>query len=125
MSLRQNSIYMLYSTTASVSYSRQHVFLIFFFFSSRRRHTRYWRDWSSDVCSSDLADPQRQKIAVAFAGAAGQRRQRIVDVPLIALFAQPRQLVDLQPAHGGVFHLQRSEERRVGKECRSRWSPYH
>src|SRR5258707_5950046 len=28
----------------------------FFFFSSRRRHTRYWRDWSSDVCSSDL-DP--------------------------------------------------------------------
>src|SRR5947209_11016013 len=27
---------------------------IIFFFSSRRRHTRYWRDWSSDVCSSDL-----------------------------------------------------------------------
>src|SRR5438445_4766536 len=30
-----------------------HIF--FFFFSSRRRHTRYWRDWSSDVCSSDLS----------------------------------------------------------------------
>src|SRR3712207_2742075 len=29
---------------------------LLFFFSSRRRHTRYWRDWSSDVCSSDLAD---------------------------------------------------------------------
>src|SRR3712207_6321068 len=28
--------------------------ILFFFFSSRRRHTRYWRDWSSDVCSSDL-----------------------------------------------------------------------
>src|SRR3712207_2863917 len=28
-----------------------------FFFSSRRRHTRYWRDWSSDVCSSDLKIP--------------------------------------------------------------------
>src|SRR3712207_7434697 len=28
--------------------------MTFFFFSSRRRHTRYWRDWSSDVCSSDL-----------------------------------------------------------------------
>src|SRR3712207_8599012 len=26
------------------------------FFSSRRRHTRYWRDWSSDVCSSDLEE---------------------------------------------------------------------
>src|SRR3712207_7527560 len=31
--------------------------LLFFFFSSRRRHTRYWRDWSSDVCSSDLPFP--------------------------------------------------------------------
>src|SRR5215475_537021 len=29
--------------------------LFFFFFSSRRRHTRFSRDWSSDVCSSDLA----------------------------------------------------------------------
>src|SRR3712207_7931447 len=29
-------------------------YVYFFFFSSRRRHTRYWRDWSSDVCSSDL-----------------------------------------------------------------------
>src|SRR3712207_8473554 len=27
----------------------------YLFFSSRRRHTRYWRDWSSDVCSSDLS----------------------------------------------------------------------
>src|SRR3712207_2678777 len=32
------------------------IFCFFFFFSSRRRHTRYWRDWSSDVCSSDLFD---------------------------------------------------------------------
>src|SRR6266496_5638828 len=32
------------------------VFFFFFFFSSRRRHTRSLRDWSSDVCSSDLAD---------------------------------------------------------------------
>ena len=30
------------------------VFVVFFFFSSRRRHTRCSRDWSSDVCSSDL-----------------------------------------------------------------------
>src|SRR3712207_49718 len=33
-----------------------------FFFSSRRRHTRYWRDWSSDVCSSDLALSQRLQL---------------------------------------------------------------
>src|SRR5882757_6653530 len=32
-----------------------HSYVFFFFFSSRRRHTRYWRDWSSDVCSSDLS----------------------------------------------------------------------
>src|SRR3712207_8248294 len=30
-----------------------------FFFASRRRHTRYWRDWSSDVCSSDLEETAR------------------------------------------------------------------
>src|SRR3712207_917914 len=33
---------------------------LFFFFSSRRRHTRYWRDWSSDVCSSDLGAVHHQ-----------------------------------------------------------------
>src|ERR1035437_5857 len=38
------------------SNARQFLFLLLFFFSSRRRHTRYWRDWSSDVCSSDLGD---------------------------------------------------------------------
>src|SRR3712207_8889095 len=32
------------------------MFCVYFFFSSRRRHTRYWRDWSSDVCSSDLSE---------------------------------------------------------------------
>src|SRR3712207_7319929 len=35
---------------------------MFFFFSSRRRHTRYWRDWSSDVCSSDLLIVNRHKL---------------------------------------------------------------
>src|SRR6476620_11999711 len=69
----------------------------FFFFSSRRRHTRYWRDWSSDVCSSDL--PLEQP------------RVEVEDVARICLAAGRA--------------AQRSEERRVGKECRSRWSPYH
>src|SRR5438445_1650655 len=45
-----------------------------FFFSSRRRHTRYWRDWSSDVCSSDLTEPCAQLLCArrrhhAFGGA--------------------------------------------------------
>src|SRR5207245_7514302 len=33
-----------------------HLYFFIFFFSSRRRHTRCYRDWSSDVCSSDLLD---------------------------------------------------------------------
>src|SRR5215203_6729274 len=41
----------------------------FFFFSSRRRHTRYWRDWSSDVCSSDLAAVGSRRLAEAGRGA--------------------------------------------------------
>src|SRR3712207_3360631 len=39
---------------------RYYISFLFFFFSSRRRHTRYWRDWSSDVCSSDLPDLYNQ-----------------------------------------------------------------
>src|SRR5215203_505673 len=35
-----------------------------FFFSSRRRHTRYWRDWSSDVCSSDLGKTALRQLAL-------------------------------------------------------------
>src|SRR5215813_14310121 len=65
-----------------------------FFFSSRRRHTRCGRDWSSDVCSSDL-------------NACGQ--------------VWPSRTA----ASACWVACARSEERRVGKECRSRWSPYH
>src|SRR6266702_5332273 len=68
-----------------------------FFFSSRRRHTRWPRDWSSDVCSSDLGGTGLERDAL--------RRLLLHDArPAVSL---------------------RSEERRVGKECRSRWSPYH
>src|SRR5438034_11567895 len=43
---------------------------MFFFFSSRRRHTRSLCDWSSDVCSSDLILPERKRgSAVQFIGA--------------------------------------------------------
>src|SRR6185295_12835870 len=37
--------------------------MFYFFFSSRRRHTRYWRDWSSDVCSSDLCSAVASAVA--------------------------------------------------------------
>src|SRR5437870_12968206 len=66
-----------------------------FFFSSRRRHTRWPRDWSSDVCSSDLVPGEPG----VFARVPAVEKSRAV-MPLLEL---------------------RSEERRVGKECRSRW----
>src|SRR3712207_5925379 len=44
------------------------------FFSSRRRHTRYWRDWSSDVCSSDLS-AQFDAMLGAIRGVGGRVRQ--------------------------------------------------
>src|SRR5947209_9560840 len=47
--------------------------IFFFFFSSRRRHTRYWRDWSSDVCSSDLGFGQL--LVASGEAAAGSERE--------------------------------------------------
>src|SRR5258707_3449356 len=86
-----------------------------FFFSSRRRHTRYWRDWSSDVCSSDLY----QK------GNTGLRPQYTNTIGLTYVYKY-KLTTTLNYSHvKDVFTQLRSEERRVGKECRSRWSPYH
>src|SRR5436305_14209730 len=70
-----------------------------FFFSSRRRHTRCGRDWSSDVCSSDLSAP-------------GVAEWRAASASMVA------RSTSLVPAD-------RSEERRVGKDRRSRWPPTH
>src|SRR2546422_3000785 len=94
-----------------------------FFFSSRRRHTRCSRDWSSDVCSSDLAqEPAPEEEAARPPGVHGS------GVTLVHTFKVGR--LTCHTLDGGRQHLDggamfRSEERRVGKECRSRWSPYH
>src|SRR5216684_6189403 len=57
-----------------------------FFFSSRRRHTRCSRDWSSDVCSSDLLQPgavqQRRRIDLA-SGAGGERDLLALEIGLV------------------------------------------
>src|SRR5207245_5036804 len=74
--------------------------LSLFFFSSRRRHTRCYRDWSSDVCSSDLPRPPTR----------GSHR----DV------GATRELEDVERRERKPGEEPRSEERRVGKECRSR-----
>src|SRR5438128_8681187 len=52
------------------------MFLCYFFFSSRRRHTRCYRDWSSDVCSSDLDLLQELHVALGLAHLVDQQLQR-------------------------------------------------
>src|SRR3546814_8799718 len=103
------------------------LYVLFFFFKQKTAYEMRISDWSSDVCSSDLADREvRPKFA--FAGLAVDRaRDRAVDQhdPLVALGHARQELLD----HEGFGPHLRSEERRVGKEgvrtCRSRWSPYH
>src|SRR3712207_8899606 len=46
-----------------------------FFFASRRRHTRYWHDWSSDVCSSDLEDEEEVAAEGSEEGRSGEDRE--------------------------------------------------
>src|SRR3712207_3316235 len=56
-----------------------------FFFSSRRRHTRYWRDWSSDVCSSDLlAVNFIQRLSVGLLHIIPSHRLRVHSVSFVA-----------------------------------------
>src|SRR2546430_17146856 len=108
----------------------------FFFFSSRRRHTRFDCDWSSDVCSSDLGPylwghalrlPRRVGGGIRLVARTnngleslfhtikhGERRRSGRKI-----LTQDFEI--LPPAAA----LARSEERRVGEEGRSRWSPDH
>src|SRR3712207_9148752 len=130
------------------------------FFSSRRRHTRYWRDWSSDVCSSDLSQRRRgTRVGTGIGAVVGwltfftlawlteilrpapaQPGLAAYAFPPLALaaaglvlyalftmgasFERRRNLVlagaAVALAAGLVVLATRSEERRVGKECRSR-----
>src|SRR3712207_7162188 len=98
-----------------------------FFFSSRRRHTRYWRDWSSDVCSSDLLPLDRapDKWLPGFPSTDAFKSYRALNLSLEE--KNEMESVDaLDEKDQAVWDsVKRSEERRVGKECRSRWSPYH
>src|SRR5438034_3896570 len=88
--------------------------LFFFFFSSRRRHTRSLCDWSSDVCSSDLAAVDLPHLALE-----PVRRE------LEAVGAEGVGLDQVGPRRDVLGVDRRSEERRVGKECRCRWWPEH
>src|SRR5256885_3872214 len=95
-----------------------------FFFSSRRRHTRLQGDWSSDVCSSDLPGPDRRADEMHGLDARSPQVgfQAQVEVGRIDADKNGWRLLEQALAQ---LPADRSEERRVGKECRSRWSPYH
>src|SRR5699024_12118847 len=94
-------------------------FVELFFFSSRRRHTRSKRDWSSDVCSSDLQKGSNKQSTTYFdkievskrRGLAMQHEERIAVTQTKKSLGKD---VPEKPFKG------RSEERRVGKECKWR-----
>src|SRR5690606_39326780 len=101
------------------------------FFSSRRRHTRFSRDWSSDVCSSDLSFARTYEV---------HGSDRAIIAGLLDMKTDDKRIKDalvLAPEEGVNFRFKsvgnastlhpntiRSEERRVGKECDARWRRY-
>src|SRR5947207_3969529 len=94
---------------------------VFFFFSSRRRHTRSLCDWSSDVCSSDLyhwRGPLFVSLAILSFAVAIRPLGLIVAALASFLIAA---LGTSETRWGETLIVGRSEERRVGKECRARW----
>src|SRR5260370_4897885 len=102
----------------------EYVSEVFFFFSSRRRHTRFKCDWSSDVCSSDLAfqattPTEIPNRTLTFTKVSPTSKLKVTYRDFYQPLS-PGPNLFVRPLIDG-----RSEERRVGKECRSRWSPYH
>src|SRR5437660_8819666 len=107
-----------------------------FFFSSRRRHTRWPRDWSSDVCSSDLGTASRSPFQepqpkarrrcvgrgepVKNPQATSVRGEAKWDV-VIGLEVHAQLTTRTKMFCGCPTTFGRSEERRVGKEERRRW----
>src|SRR3546814_3986086 len=101
-----------------------------FFFKQKTAYEMRISDWSSDVCSSDLEDQlfTTRKVEQALEAFLLQRAE---DDPAVEPERIGRREDDAgcrKQGHPGI-DLERSEERRVGKECvstcRSRWSPYH
>src|SRR3546814_7129510 len=91
------------------------VMLLIFYFKQKTAYEMRISDWSSDVCSSDLSIDARRVT------------QELTQTPMEIT---DRALLDrIGPRSRKCARLERSEERRVGKECvstcRSRWSPYH
>src|SRR2546428_244686 len=76
------------------------------------------RDGSPGVFSGGVVDAERTLVAARRAKAEGNRRRPVARMARIRIVGRRRRVDHLA-------RTARSEERRVGKECRSRWSPYH
>src|SRR3712207_4639634 len=74
-----------------------------FFFSSRRRHTRYWRDWSSDVCSSDLL----QMVVVEVKEPTVELKYRSLDVEIVVTIGPRQQRGTHQERHLAIVGVDR------------------
>ena len=90
----------------------------FFFFKQKTAYEIGTGDWSSDVCSSDLTTHSQNGPWVLTVAVVKWARHQP---------HKPKVVVSCHTWILAYFHVKnaRSEERRVGKECRSRWSPYH
>src|SRR5699024_11734829 len=96
----------------NVEVGSSHLTNVYFLFSSRRRHTRSKRDWSSDVCSSDLGNELKPSNEYEMVTLLGQSpHQRLLPPPLLPLPPHHQRRL--------LYEEKRSEERRVGKAVES------
>src|SRR5437016_11570718 len=101
--------------------------MLFFFFSSRRRHTRLVSDWSSDVCSSDLIDVDVDKLYVKQAVANdGPRMKRIRPAPMGRAYRYVRRIAHIElvlaekGANSGAVASVAGEEAGVAKTAKAK-----
>src|SRR5690606_40621578 len=97
-----------------------------YFFSSRRRHTRFSRDWSSDVCSSDLMivpSHLHSAMSIAVRGCCWMITPLMIELTCQWLQSgqADQMLLNQRKVLRQRGELLRSEERRVGKERSARW----
>src|SRR5215203_6292914 len=92
--------------------------LALFFFSSRRRQTRYWRDWSSDVCSSDLVRAGGNGLGFEPAGLTWGEGQRLRSgLPGQAVMAAPPLVEELREVKDERELTAMREAARIGGEA--------